>query len=167
MPEGLLALLEDFPGRLKSHLTHADPGALDYTPDDWTGVPSEVLTIRQQICHLRDVEVDGYLVRIARTLAETAPFLPSVDTDSLIAARHYNETPIDDAFNEFARARKRTLALLASADSADFARTADFEGYGRVTLNGLAHFLISHDQQHLAGIHWLIGKAAGAVRNIS
>lgn len=161
MTEGLSALLEEFPGRLKLHLAHAGASALDYAPGDWTGIPSEALTIRQQICHLRDIEVDGYLVRISRTLAERNPVLPSIDADGLVAARNYNGTPIEEAFDDFARARERTIALLASADSAEFARSAEFEGYGRVTLNSLMHFLISHDQQHLAGIHWLIGKAAG------
>jgi hypothetical protein len=33
-----------------------------------------------------------------------------------------------------------------------------FEGYGRVTLRGLVHYLCSHDQQHLSGLQWLLGK---------
>ena len=27
-----------------------------------------------------------------------------------------------------------------------------------VTLRGLAHYLCSHDQQHLSGLQWLLGK---------
>jgi hypothetical protein len=49
--------------------------------------------------------------------------------------------------------------LLASLAPAQFDRTALFEGYGPVTLRGLVHYLCSHDQQHLAGLQWLLGKA--------
>jgi hypothetical protein len=37
-------------------------------------------------------------------------------------------------------------------------RTAEFEGYGALTLRSLVHYLCSHDQQHLAGLQWLLGK---------
>ena len=33
-----------------------------------------------------------------------------------------------------------------------------FEGYGPLTLRALVHYLCSHDQQHLAGLQWLLGK---------
>jgi hypothetical protein len=32
------------------------------------------------------------------------------------------------------------------------------QGYGGVTVRGLVHYLCSHDQQHLAGLSWLLGK---------
>jgi hypothetical protein len=37
-------------------------------------------------------------------------------------------------------------------------RTAVFEDYGPVTMRSLVHYLCSHDQQHLAGLQWLLGK---------
>jgi hypothetical protein len=37
-----------------------------------------------------------------------------------------------------------------------------FEGYGPVTLRALVHYLCSHDQQHLAGLQWLLGKIEAA-----
>jgi hypothetical protein len=37
-------------------------------------------------------------------------------------------------------------------------RTAVFEGYGPLSLRSLVHYLCSHDQQHLAGLQWLLGK---------
>jgi hypothetical protein len=41
-------------------------------------------------------------------------------------------------------------------------RTGDFAEYGRLTLRALVHYLRSHDYQHLAGMHWLVGKIASA-----
>jgi hypothetical protein len=61
-------------------------------------------------------------------------------------------------FAEFREARARTLELLRGLDDAQLQRPALFEGYGRVTLRGLVHYLCSHDQQHLSGLQWLLGK---------
>ncbi len=33
---------------------------------------------------------------------------------------------------------------------------------GPTTLRGLVHYLCSHDQQHLAGLQWLLGKIEAA-----
>jgi hypothetical protein len=48
--------------------------------------------------------------------------------------------------------------LLVSALCRKLTRPAFFEGYRRTSLRGLIHFLCSHDQQHLAGLQWLLGK---------
>jgi hypothetical protein len=59
----------------------------------------------------------------------------------------------------FRAARAQTLATIAGLSEAQWARTAVFEGYGPLTLRSLVHYLCSHDQQHLAGLQWLLGKA--------
>lgn len=164
MLDSEIRLLRDFPARLKAHLEIVDPPALDFAPGAWDGIPSESLTIRQQICHLRDIETDGYGVRFARVLAEDSPFLSSIDTYALVGPRGYDETDLQAAFDEFARARAVTLRTLSAASPADFRRTGEFEGYGPVSLVSLVHYLISHDEQHLAGIHWLLGKIASVQR---
>ncbi len=53
---------------------------------------------------------------------------------------------------------RSTVATIAQLDEAQLARTAVFEGYGPLTLRSLVHYLCSHDQQHLAGLQWLLGK---------
>ncbi len=47
--------------------------------------------------------------------------------------------------------------------SEQFARTGEFDGYGSLTVRGLVHYLCSHDQQHLAGMQWLLGKIDAAL----
>ena len=49
-------------------------------------------------------------------------------------------------------------------DEPQLAREGFFAEYGPLTLRGLVHYLRSHDQQHLAGIHWLAGKIASEAR---
>ena len=63
-----------------------------------------------------------------------------------------------DAFAAFLVARAKTLALIGSLAPEQFGRPAVFEGYGALTLRSLVHYLCSHDQQHLAGLQWLLGK---------
>jgi DinB superfamily len=85
-------------------------------------------------------------------------FLESVDTYALVESRRYDQTEIASALDDFERARSGTMRLLEGLDAAALARRGAFEGYGPVTLRALIHYLCSHDQQHLAGIQWLIGK---------
>ena len=59
----------------------------------------------------------------------------------------------------FRAARARTLEMISGLSEEQLARTAVFEGYGPLTLRSLIHYLCSHDQQHLAGLQWLLGKA--------
>ncbi len=107
---------------------------------------------------MRDIEVEGYQRRIARTLAEDNPFLPSIDTDALARDRRYGETHPAAALAAFRTARADTIRTVEGLASHDLDRRAVFEGYGPVTLRGLLHYLCSHDQQHLAGLQWLLGK---------
>ncbi len=153
-----LAALQAFPQHLEAHFA-AIPAALrHWAPDSWDGVPSEALTALEQVCHVRDIEVDGYQVRIRRTLAEQHPLLASLDTDALVRERRYGEDDAQAALAAFRAARAQTVATLAALSPAQLARSAEFEGYGPLTLRSLAHYLCSHDQQHLAGLQWLLGK---------
>jgi hypothetical protein len=121
-------------------------------------VPSEALTAIEQLCHVRDVEIEGYQRRIERTLAEDNPFLPSMDTDALARDRRYAIADPGEVLTSFREARRRTVAIVERLTPGQLERPADFEGYGPVTLRALIHYLCSHDQQHLAGLQWLLGK---------
>ena len=157
-----LAALRAFPDQLEAHFSAFAPAFQRWAPASWEGVPSEALTALEQLCHVRDIEVDGYQVRIRRTLAESTPTLPSIDTDALVVERRYADQDPARVLAAFRTARAQTLALLAGVTEAQLARTAVFEGYGPLTLRSLVHYLCSHDQQHLAGLQWLLGKAAAA-----
>ncbi len=158
MNDVTLATLADFPAALERHYAAFPRARVHWAPASWDGVPSEPFTAIEQICHVRDIEIEGYQVRFERTLREAAPFLPSVDSERLARERDYARADAGRVLAQFRDARARTLELLRGVAPADFARPADFEGYGSVTLLGLVHFLCSHDQQHLAGLQWLLGK---------
>ena len=149
--------LRSFPAALRDLLSGIPADALDWRPASWDGIPSETLTIRQQICHLRDIEADGYTQRFQRLLTENDPLLESIDGYALVESRQYDRTEIASALDAFEAAREKTMQLLDRIDGDRLKRRGTFEGYGPVTVRGLIHFLCSHDQQHLAGIQWLLG----------
>ena len=157
-----LAALAAFPDQLEAHYAAIPAGFERWEPPAWDGIPSEPFHALGQICHVRDIEVDGYHVRLRRTLEEDAPFLASVDGEALAVQRSYATTDAAEVLGSFRAARGRTLALLAEVTPDQWERTADFEGYGPVTLRALVHYLCSHDQQHLAGLQWLLGRIEGA-----
>jgi hypothetical protein len=78
--------------------------------------------------------------------------------------RNYGAADPARVFAEFRAARALTMALLRGLDETQFGRRANFEGYGSVSLRALVHYLCSHDQQHLAGLQWLLGKVDAARR---
>jgi hypothetical protein len=153
-----LDALKAFPDQLQAHYAAIPAGFTHWAPPSWEGVPSEALTALEQVCHVRDIEIEGYHVRFDRTLNEEHPTLVSIDTDALVRERDYGSADAATALIAFRAARARTVALIAGLTPAQLDRTAVFEGYGPLTLRSLVHYLCSHDQQHLAGLQWLLGK---------
>jgi hypothetical protein len=84
--------------------------------------------------------------------------LASIDSEVVAKERNYGRADASAVFAAFRAARAQTMTLLRGLELSQFERPAIFEGYGPVTLRGLVHYLCSHDQQHLAGLQWLLGK---------
>ncbi|MDP3836213.1 MAG: DinB family protein [Hydrogenophaga sp.] len=157
-----LRALQAFPDQLEAHYAAIPDGFRHWAPPSWEGVPSEPLTAIEQVCHVRDIEIDGYHVRFHRTLHETHPTLASIDTDTLARERAYGASDAAAALAAFRAARVRSVGLIAGLAPGQLDRTAVFDGYGPLTLRSLVHYLCSHDQQHLAGLQWLLGKIEAA-----
>jgi len=131
----------------------------------WGGSPGEPFCAIEHVCHLRDIERDGYHVRIRRLLTEDNPSLVSIDGNALAVERRHVEATVADALRAFRDARRETLEIVLGLRDAELDRRGVFAEYGSLTLRGLLHYLRSHDQQHLACLHWLAGKAASARQN--
>jgi hypothetical protein len=156
--------LAAFPQQLEAHFAAIPTELARWTPASWEGVPSEPFTAIEQICHVRDIEIDGYQLRFQRTLDEVNPLLASIDSEVLASERGYAIASPGEVFAAFRAARAKTIELLSGLNQEQFKRSAKFEGYGPVTLRGLVYYLCSHDQQHLAGLQWLLGKMETAYR---
>ncbi len=157
-----------FPQQLEQLYAAFPDGYTHWAPPSWEGIPSETFTAIEQICHIRDIEVDGYHVRLRRLLDEDEPSLVSIDSYQVARERKYPDASVGAILLAFREARTVTVDLLESLTESQWRRNGVFEGYGPVTVEALAHYLCSHDQQHLAGLHWLLGKiASGPVRSLA
>jgi len=151
MPDRFAALFRELPRR-----------HWHWLPKDWQGATDERFDAVGQACHLRDIEIDGYRVRFARTLAEDRPDLVSLDGHRLAEERDYAGDDPLAAIAAFRAARAETVARLRRLGTAEWARKATFAEYGEVTCRGLAHLLIGHDLQHLVWMRTLLAMAPDA-----
>jgi hypothetical protein len=157
-----LAALADFPDRLEAYYSVVPNQYKNWRPASWDGVPSEPFSPIEQVCHVKDIEIDGYHVRFQRTLQELNPLLASLDGAMLGRERFYSAADTALVFAQFRDARAKTIELISKLTPQQLLREAQFEGHP-VTLRGLVHNLCSHDQQHLAGIQWLLGRLAASM----
>ena len=153
-----LSALAAFPSQLEAHYAAIPEAFKHWAPPSWEGVPSEAFTAIEQLCHVRDIEIEGYHVRFSRTLTENRPTLASIDSEPLAIERNYGAADAKQVLADFRLARVQTMEIVSGLTDAQLARTAVFEGYGPLTMRSLIHYLCSHDQQHLAGLQWLAGK---------
>jgi hypothetical protein len=119
-----------FPEQIEMHFAAVPAEFINWAPPSWEGVPSEPFTAIEQVCHVRDIEIDGYHVRIRRILSEINPTLESIDSESLAKQRSYATSSAAEAFAVFRAARAKTIGLISALNAAQFSRTGVFEGYG-------------------------------------
>lgn len=155
--EVTLSALAVFPAQLASYFDSFPAHRRGFRPSSWDGIPSERLSAIEQVCHVRDIEIEGYQVRLRRTLSEDNPVLPDLPGESMAVARNYAESDPATVLRDFSAARVATVAAIRGFTAAQFDRPATFEGRA-TTLRGLVHLLCSHDFQHLAGMQWLLAK---------
>lgn len=157
---GLTATVEslaEFPRALEACFRSVPVHGWHWRPSSWEGIPSERLTAAEQLWHVRDLEIEGYRVRFARTLTEISPDLQDLPGELMAQERGYAQRDPELALREFAEARATTVRSIRGFTEADLRRGATFEGRS-TTLAGLVHFLASHDCQHLAGLQWLLAR---------
>ncbi|HYS52813.1 MAG TPA: DinB family protein [Thermoanaerobaculia bacterium] len=118
----------------------------------------DVFSLRENVLHLRDIDIEGYEERIAHILDEDHPFLADVDGAKLAIERDYNNQPLAPALQAFAQSRARSMERLIGAD---LDRTAELEGVGTVTLRSLLERWVEHDAGHLADIEALLAGRVG------
>jgi hypothetical protein len=150
--------------QIKEYLTN-----LGRTPVDiallLTEIPTVSINIRpavdewsilENVCHLRDIEIEGYSVRINRILKEDNPFLSDLDGSRLAIERDYNRQSLNDAILSFTAARKQNLSLLNAATEEEFAREGELEGVGNVSLAKLVAIMCDHDDGHIEDMQRLL-----------
>jgi hypothetical protein len=114
-----------------------------------------LFSLVEHACHLRDVEREGYLVRVRRMLTEKAPALQPFDGGAVAAERNYREQDARLAAQEFGAARRELVGLLAPLTEEDLGRTGTFDGKP-VTFGDVIAMMVEHDRGHREEMERLI-----------
>lgn len=145
----LLDFLDDTPRQLANfarELTDAERRVQD---------PPGEFSVLENICHLRDLEVQGYTVRIQRMLTEAVPELADFDGARVAAESDYNNEQLDVALMAFHQTRAANVAKLRNLTALELGISGWLEGVGRITLRRLAEMMCEHDEGHLDDVRAL------------
>ncbi|MGA9352845.1 MAG: DinB family protein [Terriglobales bacterium] len=115
----------------------------------WRADP-EVFSLRENVLHLRDIDVEGYEKRIRLILTEDNPVLPDVNGRKLAQERDYNAQPLQPALDDLRRSRAASMESLKGCSVEDLQRQAQMQGVGVIGLRRLLELWIEHDAQHIA-----------------
>jgi hypothetical protein len=123
---------------------------------EWTRQPSpRLFSLVEHCCHLRDLEEEGYTVRLRRMLREEGPVLDDFDGGAVAARRAYPAQDLEAAVQAFREARNRNLVVLSTLDARGLSRTATFGEHGIITVERLAELMAEHDAGHRAELESL------------
>lgn len=140
LPEALKRLAE-MPAVLQGAVERATPAQLRLRPN------AESFCLIEHACHLRDLEREGYAVRLARMLGEEMPVLQGFEGDVIARKRDYMSQDARLAAAQFASAREAFLERARSLTGGEMSRTASFMGRA-ITVCDLLAMMVEHDHGH-------------------
>ena len=114
----------------------------------------------EHVCHVRDIDGDGYRVRLERMLTEQCPTLPDLDGDALARERAYQSADLAAALASFTTTRLAIVARLAKLSPDERVRTGLMAGTTDITVEGLVEIMTAHDSEHLDQLNDLV-RAVG------
>jgi hypothetical protein len=114
----------------------------------------------EQVCHLRDLEREGYAARIKKLLTENNPLLPDFDGARIAVERDYNGQDFESAFQDFALARAENVRLMKTLSPEQINRSGVLGGVGAITLRKLFLLMRDHDRSHLEELTDLLKRRA-------
>jgi hypothetical protein len=135
---------------------------IDMSERDLKWKPSESeFSSLEQVCHLRDLELEGYTVRIRKLLTEQQPSLPDFDGGRLAIERDYNSQDFEAALQDFTTARKENINVAGTLSSEQLHLSGVLEGVGEITLGRLLRLMREHDQSHREELSELRERLSG------
>jgi hypothetical protein len=122
---------------------------LDEETMRWRPIPNK-WSVKEIMCHLRDMEREAYLARYRKILSEENPVLPNVDQDRLAIERDYLNQDVKAALAEFKALRNETIQTLNDAPVEAWSRSGVHETDGPMTIEQLVLRQIKgNDLNHL------------------
>ena len=144
--ENLLAFLEETPEVIRLLTKNLPVTELRRKP------AKGQFSFLEHVCHLRDIEQEGYTVRIARLLSEEQPFLADIDGDILAHERNYNSQIFDEELSAFRRARKNNIQTIRPLPRENLKRIGILQNVGTITLEQLLSMMREHDNEHFRAL---------------
>jgi hypothetical protein len=134
----------------------------DLSADELTSKPgAQQFSALENICHLRDIEAEGYALRIGRLLAGGHPFMEDLDGTKLAAERHYNEQSLDSALRVLTETRQDNLRQVKDLSQDQLSFDGILENVGPINLEGLLLMMYEHDRAHLEELSRLRASLRG------
>jgi len=109
-------------------------------------------SLQEHACHLRDIEIEAYRVRLECILAEPTPTLADIDGGMLARDREYHRQDLATAQSVFAAVRADMVHRLASLLPEERRRTGVMAGVGEISVDGLVEMMLAHDAEHVADL---------------
>jgi hypothetical protein len=122
------------------------------------GIPERRLTRRpagggwsahQLAVHVRDVEVQAYVPRVHRLLAEEDPQLSDFDAEAFMAAHYDPAEPVAQIVQDVAQARQGVRRMLDYGNAAGWSRTGRHPALGICTVQAWVERAVAHFDEHL------------------
>ena len=136
--------LKSLPNELEDLLKDLDEETLRWRP-----IPNK-WSIKEIMCHLRDMEREAYLARYRKMLTEENPLLHNVDQNRIAAESDYINQDAQNALDEFKWLRGETVKTLEGAQPEAWSRGGVHETDGPMTIEDLVHKQIKgNDLNHL------------------
>lgn len=104
-------------------------------------------SVKEILAHLADGEV-VLSARLRFIAGMDRPPIHGYDQDSFVARLGVDRVDAEDLLEQFALARKLTMALLARIDDADYARVGLHSERGEVTIRSMVDMYSGHDRIH-------------------
>ena len=142
LPEAL-RVLGEMPAVLHAAIADATTGQLRHKP------APDVFSLVEHACHLRDLEREGYGLRLERMLELVNPALAGFEGDVIARERDYLAQDAANAAAQFAIARAANLG------ATQMARTGTFMGR-TITVCDLLAMMVEHDRGHREEIAALV-----------
>lgn len=148
--EQAIAALGRMPQALQQRLVGLTDAQLRFKP------AADTFSVLENVCHLRDIEVEGYTRRLELILLEWDPVLPDLDGSALARQRRYNSQPLQPALDEFLAARRACLKTLEGVTPEQLVRRGFFEHVGELNLARLLELWVEHDEGHIKELDELL-----------
>jgi transcriptional regulator with XRE-family HTH domain len=139
----VVATLGATPAKVKDFVAQIGQGAFQSKP------ASGGFSLLEHVCHLRDIDGEGYRVRLERMLTEECPSLPDLDGDRLARERNYQSQDLSAALAAFTAVRVEIVSRLAKLTEEERQRSGLMAGTKEITIEELVDAMMAHDSAHL------------------